>query len=102
MNMIHWIEDAPGVGWYYNWRPDQMYTQSRVRRDVEFVPMIHGAKDVNKRIRSDLRVRHLLAFNEPDGGSGSHQSRHCSSTCSQNAVSGEHSQSSLSICTHSS
>ncbi|WP_082181878.1 glycosyl hydrolase [Aestuariivita boseongensis] len=73
MNMIHWIEDAPGVGWYYNWRPDQMYTQSRVRRDVEFVPMIHGAKDVNKRIRSDLRVRHLLAFNEPDGGSGSHQ-----------------------------
>ncbi|WP_371223211.1 glycosyl hydrolase [Roseovarius sp. 2305UL8-3] len=71
--IIGWIEDAPSLGWYYNWRTDQIHSRSRTRRDVEFVPMIHGAKDVNKRIRSDLPVRALLGFNEPDGQSGSHQ-----------------------------
>jgi len=71
--MLKWIEDAPALGWYYNWRADQMYTKTRQRRSVEFVPMIHSAKDINKRIRSDLPVRHLLGFNEPDGRSGSHQ-----------------------------
>ena len=71
--MVSWIEDTPALGWYYNWRPDQMYSKSRTRRQVEFVPMIHGARDVNKRIRSDLPVRALLGFNEPDGGNGSHQ-----------------------------
>jgi len=73
--IIRWIEGAPSLGWYYNWRTDQMYSRSRTRRDVEFVPMIHGAKDVNKRIRSDLPVRALLGFNEPDGGSGDHQAK---------------------------
>jgi hypothetical protein len=72
-SILGWIEDAPSLGWYYNWRPDQIYTRSRTRRSVEFVPMIHGAKDVNKRIRSDLKVRVLLGFNEPDGRGGSHQ-----------------------------
>ena len=65
--MLRWIEETPALGWYYNWRPDQMYTKARHRRSVEFVPMIHSAKDVNKPIRSDLPVRALLAFNEPDG-----------------------------------
>ena len=72
-NIIGWIEDAPSLGWYYNWRTDQIHSRSRTRRGVEFVPMIHSAKDVNKRIMSDLPVRVLLGFNEPDGGSGSHQ-----------------------------
>jgi len=71
--MIRWIEDAPGLGWYYNWRTDQIWSRQGHRRDVDFVPMIHGAKDVNAPIRSDRRVTTLLAFNEPDGHGGSHQ-----------------------------
>lgn len=71
--MVSWIEDTPSLGWYYNWRTDQMYSRTRTKREVEFVPMIHSAKDVNKRIRSDLPVRALLGFNEPDAGEGSHQ-----------------------------
>jgi hypothetical protein len=71
--MISWIEETPALGWYYNWRPDQIHSRKRTARDVEFVPMIHGAKDINKRIRSDVPVRALLGFNEPDGGQGAHQ-----------------------------
>ncbi|MEX0301828.1 MAG: glycosyl hydrolase [Leisingera sp.] len=71
--ILTWIEDTPGLGWYYNWRPDQMYHKGRESRAVEFVPMIHSARDVNKRIRSDGRVTALLGFNEPDASSGSHQ-----------------------------
>ncbi|MEX5600831.1 glycosyl hydrolase [Pseudophaeobacter sp. C1-32P7] len=65
--MLKWLEDTPALEWYYNWRPDQMYTSRRHRRSVEFVPMIHNVSDVNKPIQSDLPVRHLLGFNEPDG-----------------------------------
>ena len=72
-NILGWIENAPSLGWYYNWRTDQIHSRSQTRRSVEFVPMIHGAKDVNKRIGSKLKVRVLLGFNEPDGGTGSHQ-----------------------------
>lgn len=71
--MLDWIERTPQLGWYYNWRSDQMYTPGPRRRSVEFVPMIHGRKDVGKKILSDLRVRALLGFNEPDGASGDHQ-----------------------------
>ena len=71
--MLNWIERAPELGWYYNWRTDQMYEQSTVRRTVEFVPMVHGRKDVEKPFRSKLPMRALLGFNEPDGKSGSHQ-----------------------------
>jgi len=71
--MIRWIEDAPGLGWYYNWRTDQIWSRQKQRRDVDFVPMIHGAKDVNKPIKSDRRVTTLLGFNEPDGYGGDHQ-----------------------------
>lgn len=71
--MLNWIEQTPQLGWYYNWRPDQMYSERRAQRSVEFVPMIHGRKDVNKRIRSDVPVRALLGFNEPDGATGDHQ-----------------------------
>ncbi|SFJ13064.1 glycosyl hydrolase [Celeribacter neptunius] len=66
--MLGWIEDTPALGWYYNWRPDQMWAEGRPRRSVEFVPMIHNRRDVNKRIVSDLRVSTLLGFNEPDAG----------------------------------
>ncbi len=69
---LRWVERAPALGWYYNWRPDQLWTKTNARRSVEFVPMIHNAKDVRKKIVSKLRVTHLLAFNEPDGR-GSHQ-----------------------------
>ncbi|NSY37186.1 hypothetical protein GKC28_02775 [Leisingera sp. ANG59] len=72
-SILSWIEDTPGLGWYYNWRPDQMYHKGRQSRSVEFVPMIHNARDVNKRIRSDQKVTALLGFNEPDGRSGGHQ-----------------------------
>ncbi|WP_243695731.1 glycosyl hydrolase [Rhodovulum marinum] len=71
--MIRWIEGTPGLGWYYNWRADQIWSRQKQRRDVEFVPMIHGAKDVNKPIQSDRRVTTLLGFNEPDGHGGDHQ-----------------------------
>lgn len=71
--MVQWIERSPALGWYYNWRTDQIHSRSQTPRDVEFVPMIHGAKDVHKPIASDLPVRTLLGFNEPDGGAGSHQ-----------------------------
>ncbi|WP_246039768.1 glycosyl hydrolase [Sulfitobacter sabulilitoris] len=70
---LEWIEDTPALGWYYNWRTDQMWHAKRSRRSVEFVPMIHGAGDIDKKIQSSLRVTHLLGFNEPDGGSGRHQ-----------------------------
>ena len=65
--ILGWIEEAPALGWYYNWRTDQIYSKARHRRSVEFVPMIHSVSDVNKRIQSDLPVRALLGFNEPDG-----------------------------------
>lgn len=71
--MLAWIERTPQLGWYYNWRTDQMYTEGHVRRSVEFVPMIHGRDDVNKHIRSDLHPKALLGFNEPDGATGDHQ-----------------------------
>jgi len=70
--MIEWIEDVPGLGWYYNWRPDQMWSPARRPREVEFVPMIHSAGDMSKRIVSDRRVTALMGFNEPDG-KGAHQ-----------------------------
>ncbi|MFU1477722.1 glycosyl hydrolase [Roseovarius sp. C7] len=72
--MLDWIEQSPGLGWYYNWRADHLYAPGRRSRQVEFVPMIHGAKDVAKPIKSAGPVRALLGFNEPDGRSGSHQS----------------------------
>lgn len=72
-NMLEWIEEQPGLGWYYNWRMDQIYSRRSQRRSVEFVPMIHGAKNINDRIQSSRRVRTLLGFNEPDGSGGSHQ-----------------------------
>jgi hypothetical protein len=71
--MMKWIEETPALGWYYNWRTDQIHSKTRLRRKTEFVPMIHSAKDVGKRIRSDLPVRALLGFNEPDGRGGNHQ-----------------------------
>ncbi|PTQ72696.1 glycosyl hydrolase [Celeribacter persicus] len=64
--MLRWIEDAPALDWYYTWRPTQMWSEDKRRRSVEFVPMIRDAADVNKRIVSDLPVRTLLGFNEPD------------------------------------
>lgn len=64
--MLEWIERGPEIGWYYNWRTDQMWYESRHRRSVEFVPMIHGRGNVNDRIVSDRRVQALLGFNEPD------------------------------------
>ncbi|MAZ21119.1 glycosyl hydrolase [Roseovarius sp.] len=71
--MLDWIEQSPGLGWYYNWRADQLYAPGRRSRQVEFVPMIHSAKDVGKPIRASGPVRALLGFNEPDGRSGKHQ-----------------------------
>lgn len=71
---LNWIEDRPGLEWYYNWRPDQIWHKGGTARTVEFVPMIHNARDVNKRIKSGRRVKSLLGFNEPDGHGGSHQS----------------------------
>lgn len=71
--MLGWLERTPNLGWYYNWRPDQMHTRGGTRRSVEFVPMIHGRSDVDKRIESDIPLSALLGFNEPDGAVGDHQ-----------------------------
>ena len=71
--MLDWIEDRQGLSWYYNWRPDEIRQKGGTPRTVEFVPMIHSAKDVNKRIVSKRRAKALLGFNEPDQNSGSHQ-----------------------------
>jgi hypothetical protein len=65
--MLEWIETAPQISWYYNWRTDQMWHEGGQERSVEFVPMIRRAEDVGEPIRSDLPVRALLGFNEPDG-----------------------------------
>lgn len=70
---LDWIERQEGLGWYYNWRSDQMWHPRNPRRRVEFVPMIHGARDVRAPIKSRPRPKALLGFNEPDGGSGQHQ-----------------------------
>lgn len=67
LTMLEWVERGERLGWYYNWRSDQIHHRGNLQRSVEFVPMIHGAKNVNDRIRSDLPVRALLGFNEPDG-----------------------------------
>ena len=67
LTMLEWVERGQRLDWYYNWRSDQMYHRGGQRRSVEFVPMIHGAKNVADPIRSDLPVRTLLGFNEPDG-----------------------------------
>ncbi len=71
--MLEWIEDQSGLGWYYNWRADQMWHAGGQRRTVEFVPMIHSAADIKKPIQSSRRPRALLGFNEPDGSTGNHQ-----------------------------
>ncbi|MCG7626211.1 glycoside hydrolase family protein [Epibacterium sp. MM17-32] len=73
--MMSWIERQPGLQWYYNWRADPLWTPAPVPRSVEFVPMIHSAKNVGDPIRSQPRPRALLGFNEPDGGSGAHQAK---------------------------
>lgn len=65
--MLEWIEGGSRLNWYYNWRTDQIHHKGGQPRTVEFVPMIHGARNVGERIRSDLRVTTLLGFNEPDG-----------------------------------
>ncbi|WP_323785955.1 glycosyl hydrolase [Thalassovita sp.] len=70
---LEWIEQRPGLEWYYNWRPDQIWHRGGVSRTVEFVPMIHNARDVNKRIVSSRRAKALLGFNEPDRNNGKHQ-----------------------------
>jgi len=70
---MDWIESRPGLGWYYNWRTDQIYHKGSTSRTVEFVPMIHSAKDVNKRITSGRKAKVLLGFNEPDQKNGKHQ-----------------------------
>lgn len=70
---LGWIEDQPGLGWYYNWRTDQIAQKGQTPRSVEFVPMIHSAPNIDDPIRSDLKPRALLAFNEPDGRGGQHQ-----------------------------
>jgi hypothetical protein len=70
---LDWLEEHPGLDWYYNWRTDEIRHRGQRRRSVEFVPMIHGADDVDARIRSSRRPRALLGFNEPDGHGGSHQ-----------------------------
>ena len=55
---LEWIEETPALGWYYNWRPTQMWHRTRQQRSVEFVPMIHNREDVNKQIVSDLGGYH--------------------------------------------
>ncbi len=71
--MLEWIERTPALGWYYNWRTDQIWHRKGQRRSVEFVPMIHNAGEVDSKIDSTLRVTTLLGFNEPDGHGGDHQ-----------------------------
>lgn len=63
---LEWIERGPEISWYYNWRTTQMWYERQVPRSVEFVPMISRREDVGKAIKSDLPVRTLLGFNEPD------------------------------------
>lgn len=70
---LNWIENQKGLKWYYNWRMDQIHTHGGQRRRVEFVPMIHSARNVNDPIRSSRPVRALLGFNEPNGRGGNHQ-----------------------------
>lgn len=57
--------ESLGVAWFYNWEAQR---PASVNREIEFVPMIWGAKDVTK---ENLRLakksgRILLGFNEPD------------------------------------
>ncbi len=70
---LRWIEQQKGLHWYYNWRTDEIQQRGNQRRTVEFVPMIHNAGNVDDPIRSTLRPRALLGFNEPDGRGGDHQ-----------------------------
>ncbi len=65
--MLGWIEETPALGWYYNWRMDQIYSKSGHTRSVEFVPMVHNESDIDKPILSTLPVHAMLGFNEPDG-----------------------------------
>ena len=70
---LRWLEGLSGLDWYYNWRMDEIHQRGSFGRSVEFVPMIHSARNVGDPIRSSLRPRALLGFNEPDGRGGNHQ-----------------------------
>ncbi|WP_295512803.1 glycosyl hydrolase [uncultured Sulfitobacter sp.] len=70
---LEWIESQRGLGWYYNWRADEIWQDGNRRRSVEFVPMIHTAANIDDQIRSSRKPSTLLGFNEPDGHGGSHQ-----------------------------
>lgn len=50
---LEWIESQRGLGWYYNWRADEIWQDGNRRRSVEFVPMIHTAANIDDQIRSD-------------------------------------------------
>ena len=52
-SIVNWIEDVPALGWYYTWRPDQIWSAEPRRRSVEFVPMIHSERDLDRAIVSD-------------------------------------------------
>ncbi|NDR58715.1 glycosyl hydrolase [Aliiruegeria sabulilitoris] len=70
---LRWIEKTRGLEWYYNWRADEIHQKGSQRRRVEFVPMIHSARNVRDPIESRLAPKALLGFNEPDGRGGKHQ-----------------------------
>lgn len=59
---------ALNFGWYYNWLPTPLWSTGANQQDVEFVPMIWGAKDATPGILSSISnspFDFLLAFNEP-------------------------------------
>lgn len=66
MTMLRLIENGPRLGWYYNWRTDQIAHRGNQRRTVEFVPTIRAARNVGEPIVSSTPVAALLGFNEPD------------------------------------
>lgn len=62
------VIDDLKCGWYYNWRPQQVPGEERVK--AEFVPMIWGERNINDETFEEVKqAGHstLLGYNEPDG-----------------------------------
>jgi len=54
------------IFWYYDWSPTPLLNASECGSNIEFVPMVWGAADVNRTSAIPSSTTYLLAFNEPN------------------------------------
>lgn len=79
-----WTQPGSDLTWYYNyeWEPSTAFASSPSQEDFEFVPMLWGPPDnsnsdsdddapfrqsIESQLDAGRAIKHVLAFNEPDG-----------------------------------